>query len=359
MRFVLPWFAVLLCPFSTAEGERVLPRARQVRIHYDAGWGNSISIRGSAAPLSWTSGTPALWGSGNVWTWDIPAGIGAFEFKPLLNDKLWSVGKDYRVAEKGSLDVYPFFGPSRGSLVTSTLPNGRKAIVYLPPSYAENLYKKYPVVYMHDGQNLFQASTAFGGVEWGVDETMDKLIAQGEVGEAIVVGIYNTSNRISEYTPMPDPSYGGGGADAYLDFLQKTVQPFIQGKYRVRTGPKSTFMMGSSLGGLVSFYAGWTRSSVYGGVAALSGSFWWNGEALTKTVQKYAGAKKPCRFYLDAGGLEPLVEETNRMRDALEALGYKHGVDLMHWFDPQGEHNEASWASRLHRPLRFLLADVP
>jgi len=334
-------------------------RARQIRVHYDAGWGHSISIRGSASPLTWTSGSPAYWSAGNVWIWNVPAELGSFEFKPLLDDRLWSVGKNYRIPAKGSIDLYPFFGPSKGSLVEHTLPNGRTAIVYLPPSYLENPAKQYPVLYMHDGQNVFEAATSFGSVEWRVDETLDQLIAKGEVGEAIVVGVYNSANRIHEYTPMPDPTYGGGGADAYLDFLEKTVMPFVQAKYRVRTGPKNTFLMGSSLGGLVSFYAGWKRSHVYGSVAALSGSFWWNGEATTKKVEAHSGLKIKCRFYVDAGGLEPLAHEVSRMREALEARGYKHGVDLMHWYEPQGKHNEASWAARLHRPLRFLLAGVP
>ena len=86
-----------------------------------------------------------------------------------------------------------------------------------------------------------------------------------------------------------------------------------------------------------------------------AGSFWWDGESLTKKVKSPVGAKIPCRFYLDAGGLEPQAAATNRMRDALEARGYKHGVDLAHWFEPEGKHNEASWAARVHRPLKFLL----
>lgn len=346
--------SLILCLLALANEE---PRAREIRVHYNAGWGRSIAIRGSAAPLSWTAGAPATWGAGNVWTWTVPEGVGAFEFKPLLDDKHWSVGRNYAVPAKGSVDVYPFFGAPKGTLAAHTLANGRKLTVYLPPSYFENGAKKYPVLYMHDGQNLFHNSTAFGGVEWGVDETMDRLIAQGEIGEAIVVGVHNTANRIPEYTPMPDPSYGGGGADAYLDFLQKSVQPFVQAQYRVRTGPKHTFLMGSSLGGLVSLYAGWKRSHVYGGVASLSGSLWWNDEALTWKIQ--AGPKVPCRFYLDAGGQEPIVEATDRLRGVFEKLGYKHGADLAHWFEPLGKHNEASWAARLHRPLRFLLAGVP
>lgn len=336
--------------------------ARQVRIHYDAGAGNSISIRGDAAPLDWSSGLPTIWSSGNVWVWTLPAGVGAFQFKPLLNDAKWSVGANYKVPATGSVDVYPFFGPSKGSLwlhtgfYSSAFQNTRSVIVYLPPSYFENTAKSYPVLYVHDGQNLFQKSTASGGVEWGVDEAMDALIAAGWVREAIVVGIYSTSSRIAEYTPTSDPGYGGGMADAYLDFVQYSVMPFLNETYRTLAGPQHTFMMGASFGGLVSFYAGWTRSAVYGTVAAVSSSFWWNGEALTAQVEQFSGPKIPARFYLDIGGKEgSAIAQVVRMRNALQTLGYQNGEDLLYIYDPPGAHNEASWSQRLPSVLPFLL----
>ncbi len=335
--------------------------ARQVRIHYDAGAGNSIAIRGDAAPLNWASGLQAAWTPGHVWTWQVPAGTGAFQFKPLLNDSKWSVGANCKAPAEGSVDVYPFFGPSKGSLwihpgfYSSAFQNTRSMIVYLPPSYFENAAKHYPVLYMHDGQNLFQKSTAFGGVEWGVDESLDGLIAAGSVREVVVVGIYNTSSRISEYTPTADPDYGGGQANAYLDFIQSSVMPFVNATYRTLSGPKNTFLMGSSLGGLVSFYAGWTRSAVYGTVGAMSASFWWNGEALTAQVEQFSGPKIPVRVYLDVGGKEGAAAQVVRMRNALQALGYQNGADLLYSFDPAGAHNETSWAQRLPTALPFVI----
>src|SRR5439155_250061 len=113
------------------------------------------------------------------------------------------------------------------------LGNSRSLLVYLPPSYYENYLKRYPVLYMQDGQNIFDASTSFGGVEWGVDETADQLIRNGQMDEVIIVGLYNTgANRLYEYTPCCDPTYGGGGADNYENFMINTVKPFIDRGFR-------------------------------------------------------------------------------------------------------------------------------
>lgn len=202
------------------------------------------------------------WTSGNVWVWEAPSTLSSFEFKPLINDTTWSTGGNYKVtaATPRSVHIYPFFGAPQGRTVTLTgfyspqLNNRRDITLYLPPSYGENPAKRYPVLYMHDGQNLFDARTAFGGVEWQVDETLDRLIGQGTVRETIVVGINNTADRISEYTPTTDPQYGGGNANTYLDFVQQTLKPYIDTHYRAFSGAPDTLMTGSSLGGLLSCY---------------------------------------------------------------------------------------------------------
>ncbi|WP_091641922.1 alpha/beta hydrolase-fold protein [Micromonospora pallida] len=334
----------------------------KIHVHYDTGWGNSLTIRGSAAPLSWTTGTAMTWTSGNVWVWEAPSTLQSFEFKLLINDTKWSTGSNYKVTTTSprSIHVYPFFGAAQGRMASIAnffspqLNNYRNIILYLPPSYSENAAKRYPVMYMHDGQNLFNAQTAFGGVEWQVDETLNRLIGQGTVRETIVVGIYNTANRMSEYTPSVDPQYGGGNANAYLDFIQQTLKPYINANYRTLTATQDTMMMGSSLGGLLSCYAGWTRNTVYGGVGCMSSSFWWDGEEFTRTVEAHQG-KKGGRFYMDAGGNNDGATQTARFRDAMLADGYTSGSDLMHVYDPSGSHNESSWARRLPVPLEFLL----
>ncbi|HEY1016617.1 MAG TPA: alpha/beta hydrolase-fold protein [Herpetosiphonaceae bacterium] len=356
--------ALLALAWALLGGGRLSAQTQPVKIyvHYDTGWGNSLSIRGSAAPLSWGAGKPMTWTSGNVWVWEAPATLAAFEFKVLVNDSRWSVGANYSVTAgpPRAVHVYPFFNAVNGRLATVSnvfspqLNNQRTVMLYLPPSYDQNPAKRYPVVYMHDGQNLFNAQTAFGGVEWQVDETMNRLVLQGGVREAIVVGVYNTAGRMSEYTPSVDPGYGGGNANAYLDFLQNTLKPYVDANYRTLAGAQDTLMIGSSLGGLVSCYAGWTRPAVWGAVGCMSSSFWWDGQEFTQTVETFAG-KKPARFYLDAGANNDGAPQTTRFRDALLADGYASGADLLHVYDPNGSHSESSWARRLPTPLGYLL----
>lgn len=336
--------------------------AAEIHVHYDTGFGNFIAIRGSGAGLTWSAGRQATWTPGNVWVYTTPPAAGGFEFKPLFNDAAWSVGANYVVPSGNSVvHVYPFYGPSQGTLQTISgfysqrLQNQRNLYVYLPPSYFENPAKRYPVLYMHDGRNLFDPARAFGGVAWEVDATIDQLVGQGRMREVIVVGIDNTSARMSEYTPVPDPDYGGGNGEAYLDFIELELMPYIDASYRTLTGPENTLIGGSSLGGLISFWAGWTRSDVFSTAICMSSSFWWDDRFAIDEVTGHAGPKVPGRFYIDAGGVNDGAANTASMRDALEDQGYQHGVDLFHWFEPAGAHDEASWAARFHIPMERLL----
>lgn len=347
---------LFVCLFLPAQGA-------ELRVHYDTGWGNSISVRGDGGGLSWYAGSSATWTSGNVWVYTTPNSGGGFEFKPLLNDIYWSVGANYPVPSSTSVvDVYPFFGQANGSLQviqnfsSQILGNSRSIRIYLPPSYFENTLKSYPVIYMHDGQNLFESSTSAFGVEWEVDETVDALVAQGRMGEAVIVGVDNAgANRINEYTMTPDPTYGGGGGAQYLDFMEQELMPWIETNYRVRTGAENTTIMGSSLGGLISFCASWNRPDVFGTAVCMSSSFWWDGDGIVSGVETYTGPFVDARFYIDIGAGESMVSQTNRMRDALEDLGYQHNDNLWHYYDQTGSHNEASWRDRLHIPLERVM----
>lgn len=170
-----------------------------------------------------------------------------------------------------------------------------------------------------------------------------------------MVGIDNTPQRIFEYTPTPDPVFGGGGGDLYLDFIEDTVKPWVDANYRTLTEEEETLVLGSSLGGLISFYAGWSRADVFGSAGCMSSSFWWDGEALTVQVENHAGPLPPAVFYLDSGGVNDGAAETFRMRDALDGLGYVFGLDLFHWYEPLHGHNEAAWAARFPIPMQDLL----
>jgi predicted alpha/beta superfamily hydrolase len=339
--------------FSAASGTTT------VRVHYDTGFGNRIAIRGSAAPLSWSAGRDATWTSGNVWVASWSSSAGDLDIKPLINDTAWSIGANYRVRAGATVDLYPFFHASAGSLspvpgfASPQLGNSRTLMVYLPPSYGENRVKRYPVLYMHDGQNLFDASTSAFGTEWQVDENIDTLVAAGRMDEVIVIGVYNTANRIWEYTPCCDPGFGGGGADTYERFLIDSVKPFIDHSFRTLPGKDTTAIMGSSLGGLVSFYIARRNPAVFGKAGCMSSSFWWNSQALTAAVEQSTD-HLPVAIYLDAGTENDGLPETTRMDRALLADGYAQGRDLDFVTAQGGSHNEASWAARVATPLTWL-----
>lgn len=334
--------------------------AATIRVHYDTGYGNRIAIRGSKAPLSWSVGQAATWTTGNVWVASWSDSAGDVEVKPLFNDSIWSVGANYKVKAGTTVDVYPYFGTQSGTVVkvqnfwSPQLSNSRTLVVYLPPSYQENTLKRYPVLYMHDGQNLFDAATSAFGTEWRVDETMNAAIPAGQMDEVIVVGVYNIgANRIWEYTPCCDASYGGGGADVYERFLIDTVKPWVDQTYRTLTNKDNTAIMGSSLGGLVSCYIARRNPTVFSKAGCMSSSFWWNNEAFTVQVEQ-ATVKVPVKFYIDAGTVNDGLTQTQRMNTALRADGYVQGTDLNFVTAQGASHNEASWAARVGTPLSWL-----
>ena len=237
----------------------------------------------------------------------------------------------------------------------------RPLLVYLPPSYAGS-DRRYPVLYMHDGRNLFDAATSYSG-EWQVDETMEALSAEGI--EALVVGIPNADDaRAGEYSPHAHREYGGGNADAYLRFLVGTVKPLIDRSFRTLPDRVHTGTMGSSLGGLVSLYALFTRPEVFGFAGVLSPAFWWTEGTIFPWMEQAPFV--PGRIYMDVGDQE--VPEVPGMREAylndairmaalLRGKGYTD-ADLYFAVDPGGEHREAAWARRLPTALRFLLGPL-
>ena len=158
-----PLAAMLLLALSTAA------EATTVRVFYDVGYSNRITLRGSKAPLSWTTGTNATWTTGNAWTLSWANTVGDVEVKPLINDVTWSTGANYRIKAGATVDIYPFFGPASGQLQTVSnfyspqFGNSRTLTIYLPPSYSANPLKRYPVLYAHDGQNLFNDEPSFAG----------------------------------------------------------------------------------------------------------------------------------------------------------------------------------------------------
>lgn len=245
------------------------------------------------------------------------------------------------------------------------LDNTRDVLVYLPPSYWDT-DKRYPVIYMHDGQNLFDRATSFVG-EWEVDETMQSLAEEGL--EAIVVGLPNMDKeRIHEYGPFDSQRFGKSKADRYGKFILDTVKPLIDSDFRTLTNGTDTGVVGSSLGGLISLYLFFRFQGAFGFAGVMSPSFWFAGGQIVPFVADapYVDGK----IYLDIGKKERVgwmghIKQPTSMGirsasvasmfDLLQAKGYRANKNLMYVEDEQGEHNEASWARRLPDALRFLL----
>lgn len=240
------------------------------------------------------------------------------------------------------------------------LEHDRTLIVYLPSGY-EASARRYPVLYMHDGQNLFDPATAFAGEEWRVDETAESLIAAQLIEPVIVVGIYNTGeHRIDEYTPSRDPKLGGGQADLYGRMLIEELMPFIDQHYRTLQGPANTGLGGSSLGGLLTLYLGLRYPEIFGKLAVLSPSVWWHKRSILKFIARLK-RKPDLKIWLDMGTCEGgmSLEDTERLRDLLELKGWKEGADLQYSEIEGAMHNESAWAERVGPMLRYLFPLSP
>jgi predicted alpha/beta superfamily hydrolase len=252
--------------------------------------------------------------------------------------------KARRRTAPGRLEVIP-------DVESRELGNRRDILVYLPASY-DRSDKPYPVLYMHDGQNLFDPTTSFAG-EWGVDSALARAPRKGR--RAIVVGIPNAGiERIREYAPFVDPRIGGGWGDVYLDWLEGIVKPLVDERFRTLREPAGTGIGGSSL----SLYAFFRAPARYGFAAALSPALWFGDGQIFRFVES-AGYVRG-RVYLDVGTREGegTLANARQMRDLLVAKGYKRGRDLMWVEDRGGQHNEAAWGRRLRAALPFVLGGV-
>lgn len=220
----------------------------------------------------------------------------------------------------------------------------RDFFVWLPLGYDEHIARSYPVLYMHDGQNLIDPKTSYAGKDWQVDETVTRLIKEYKIKEIIVVGIYNNENRLEEYS---DTEIGA----KYRKFIIEELKPFVDSKYRTLTDSNNTALIGSSMGGLVSFNTAWKHPEIFGMAGCMSSSFYYNDEKVFKMIDEYDGQKKHIKFYIDHG--EDGLIRGQRMFCKLTQLGYVIGTDLDYFYNRGAGHNETEWAKRLERPLIF------
>lgn len=262
--------------------------------------------------------------------------------------------------------------------VSSTLVDQRYVDVWLPPDYERS--RQYPVVYMHDGQMLFDSTLTWNKQEWGVDETLGQLISTGKIPPCIVVGVWNNGEkRHAEYFPQKVIAFipqaardtlmpmlkGGPRADAYLRFLVTEVKPLIDRLYSTKAGKDNTFISGSSMGGLISWYALCEYPDTFGAAACLSTH--WPGiftmdnnpipEAMLAYLEKHLPPPAKHRLYFDYGTatLDSLYKPTQLRVDALMKA---HGYGARNWQTrefPGAPHTEAAWRERLHIPFTFLL----
>jgi len=233
----------------------------------------------------------------------------------------------------------------------------RDLIVYLPPGYDQQPHRRFPVLYLQDGQNLFDGSTSFiPGKYWRVGETADHLIGTGAIQPLIIVGIYNSGKRrVREYTPTRSGRLGGGKADRYMRMIIEELRPFIESHYRVLLGAWHTGFGGSSLGGLLTLYAGLRYPHVFGQLAALSPSVWWDRGWVLRFAAHAEVHPRP-RIWLDIGTREGprIVPGVEQFRDVLCSKGWSLGRDLHFEIIEGGEHNEEAWAHQVGPFLQFL-----
>lgn len=246
-------------------------------------------------------------------------------------------------------------------LTAQGLKFARDIIVWLPPSYEKEPSKRYPVLYMHDGQNIVDPATSFLGFDWRMDEVADSLIRAGAMREIIIVGIYNSPDRGPEYS---NTELG----KAYARFVVNRVKPLIDSTYRTKPDRLNTATMGSSMGAHISFLLTWWYPDVFSRAGCLSAAFYspvldTSGNELRmddrtiREVESFRGPKKEVRIYLDCGTVSldaQLRPHVDQMREVLEKIGYQRGKDLEYFIAENADHSEYAWSARVWRPLLFM-----
>lgn len=243
--------------------------------------------------------------------------------------------------------------------------------VWVPPDYSDDMTNSYPVIYMNDGQNLFFPSLSYTHIDWGVDETMTQLIETGKIHPAIIVAIWNTSRRLNEYMPQEpleehEDIYeefrkkfnGPALSDKYLLFIVNELRPFINTHYRTESDQANTFIMGSSMGGLISVYAVCRYPGIFGGAGCLS-THWAVADSVTITyLRTHLPQPDKHRFYFDHG-TETLDSEYGPYQKVVDKIfeenHYVKGTNLITKVFPGDDHSEKSWRKRIYIPLEFFL----
>jgi predicted alpha/beta superfamily hydrolase len=350
---------------------------------------DQVGVRGSQSPLSWQRSLPAVaLGDGRygveIRFERVPFGNQPVQYKFRIEragqgpEEGWEPGRNHAIRLEGGARVARLFGADPAAVAwarTGTLERlGRVASahvtprhvqVWLPPGYAKDPVRRHPVLYLHDGQNVFDGESA--GAEWMVDETAQRLALAGDIDPPIIVAIDSVNTRITDYTPtamtLPPERTGtgraervGGGAAAYGRFLAEELKPMIDARYRTRPDRASTAVGGSSLGGLVSLWLSLHRGETFGAALVVSPSVWWDDAFALRDVRTLERLPEPLpRLWLDMGAQEgaEALPAARQLQKSLMARGW-NAATLSYTEDREGGHDEASWAARVEGMLRFL-----
>ncbi|MGV8120235.1 MAG: alpha/beta hydrolase [Candidatus Xenobiia bacterium LiM19] len=281
-------------------------------------------------------------------------------YKPCIRDGShirWQDGANRVTMLDGETveDIYPTFDPSAKASITQIYKVPSKILkrdvllrLYLPAGYEDNPLMYFPTIYMHDGKNLFFPQEAFLGREWSVDDNLDLLNRMSLIEPTIVVGVY-AGDREYEYTK---PGY-----EEYGKSLVEEVKPWIDKNFRTSRNPWNTAVMGSSLGGVVSFYLGWEYPQVFGAAVCLSSTFGWRDDLMERVEKDPVENRQSLRIYLDSGWPGDNFERNARMIFTLLGRGFKFG-QVVHLAFPMAAHDENAWASRLHIPFQLFAGRV-
>ena len=325
---------------------------RTVRIQYPVREGERLGLR---TDQDWDYDVPPtrVFEGGRTVEFELTARRPFAYFRVYLETReetLWMPGANRLVLLDVPVpaEVHPFFRSSPDgcfeepiTIKSTELGRELSLRVYLPPGYVEAERRRFPVVYMQDGKNLFFPEEAFLGREWHVDDTVAKLDSMSVADPVIVVGIH-AGDRKAEYTK---PGYV-----KYARALADEVKPLIDDRYRTRPRPIDTAVMGSSLGGVVSFFMAWEHPHVFGYAACMSSTFTFKDDLLERVLTE---PKRDVTFYLDSGWPQDNYEVTLAMNAALLSRGYEQGRDLIHIAYPQAQHDEVHWGQRFHVPLQL------
>ena len=300
----------------------------------------------------------AVSADGTTFEFDLEAKKPFLYFKPCWkvgDETRWAVGPNGLVlmTAQGVRDVYPHFStPEQGSfspvmeLDSAILGRTHLLRAYLPAGYHENTLQKYPVLFMQDGKNLFFPEEAFCGSDWNVGGALDLLDGMNAVDKVIVVGIFS-GDRMAESTK---PGYERYGRSVVEEILPEATR-----RLRLIGGPRETGVMGSSLGGVVSFYMAWQWPGTFGAAACLSSTFSHKDDLIERVLTE---PKSPARFYIDSGWPGDNYEVTLAMGLALQSRGYVPRLDFLQLTFPFDAHDESAWGRRIHLPLQLFWGNV-